>query len=237
MSTLLLLAFILACSIGVVASGSRTATILLPLGWLTVPFLSYSVSKRFAPVAAMSAAALLLAAGAGALISTTGRGELLLERFKGSFSMSDPRFGIWEDTRFAAELFFPAGSGLGTFQSAFDSVERLSEVGTHYTNHAHNDYLELAVESGAPGTLLLGIFLIWFIWRSWRIWQEQELSESLALARAASVAVLLILLHSATDYPLRTAAILTLFGLFVGIFARKVGGSRIPDDGTRRPLA
>jgi len=105
--------------------------------------------------------------------------------------------------RLTAE-FMPVGSGLGTFAKVYPRSEDANAVDQFYVNHAHNDYLELALEMGAPGILLILLFLAW--WAAIVIRMLRS-SASDQYATAGAIASAAILFHSAVDYPLRTAAI------------------------------
>lgn len=220
---------------GIIATGSRTAALLLPLALLAVPFVAGWVRSRKA-VATAGVALLALTILCAALIwasaghSPAGR---LLARFVGLNTDNESRFGIWEDTAFAAMQYFPAGSGLGTYKPVYNSLERFTQVGSHYANHAHNDYLELLLETGLVGGVLMLLFLGWFLTRGLSAWVRPAADpDRAALSRAAAVGLMLILLHSMVDYPLRTAAIMSLFGLFAGILARS---EKAVDGSRRRP--
>jgi O-antigen ligase len=109
----------------------------------------------------------------------------------------------------AVKASFPVGTGLGTFQEIYRTFDDPFRVSHEYTNHAHNDYLELVLELGLAGALLILAFLIWFAARSIAVWRATF--EGTGLARAGSVIILILLLHSVVDYPLRTSAIGVLF--------------------------
>lgn len=110
----------------------------------------------------------------------------------------------------AAADHLPAGSGIGTFVQIFHSYEDPATVDRYYMNHAHSDYLELALETGIPGLLLIGFFFLWWAWRAAAVWRAEEADY---FARAATIASAAILAHSIVDYPLRTAAISALFAM------------------------
>jgi O-antigen ligase len=114
----------------------------------------------------------------------------------------------------------PFGSGLGSFEALFPSYEDPAQVSSTFMNHAHNDYLEVALEYGAAGVLLIAIFLVWFVWRSIAIWRAEG-EDGSRLRKAASVAVLIVILHSIVDYPLRTGAISGFVGLGLGIMVAR----------------
>lgn len=117
--------------------------------------------------------------------------------------------------------FGPFGSGLGTFREIYPWYEDGAKIGTTYVNHAHNDLLELVIETGLIGLAVLALFLRWFLGRSWTIWNTARADHPVALT--ATLAIGVILLHSLVDYPMRTAAISGLIALCC-IFA-----ARAPD--------
>ncbi|WP_374468715.1 hypothetical protein, partial [Ferrovibrio sp.] len=71
--------------------------------------------------------------------------------------------------------------------------------------------LELRWFGALAGALLLGAFL----WQGVRIWfmAGRYSVRATLMARAAWVGLLLLLLHSTVDYPLRTTALSALAGL------------------------
>jgi O-antigen ligase len=81
-----------------------------------------------------------------------------------------------------------------------------------YVNHAHNDYLELALETGLSGVLIIILFLMWWVNSVVRMVRSPA-SDQFAMAGAIASAAILI--HSLVDYPLRTAAISTLFAMCI----------------------
>ncbi len=129
----------------------------------------------------------------------------------------------------AGKAFAPMGSGLGTFRQAYAPFEARHEeqIVNTLTNHAHNDYAELWLEGGYPALLAMGIFWILFIVAGYRVWRLQKQGDSfdVLLSRVAWVAVLLSLLHSYIDYPLRTTANASVFGLLLALTL----ANRIPD--------
>ncbi|MGF1549993.1 MAG: O-antigen ligase family protein [Sphingomonadaceae bacterium] len=126
------------------------------------------------------------------------------------------RRAIFARTIEAARDFFPIGSGIGTFREVYAIYENPAAISHLFVNHAHNDYLELALETGLPGIILLGLFMIWWTSRGIAIWRDGEIDY---FARAATVASAAILAHSLVDYPLRTAAIGALFAACCALMA------------------
>jgi O-antigen ligase len=110
----------------------------------------------------------------------------------------------------------PVGSGIGSFQQIYRTREDPATVDRFYMNHVHGDYIELALETGVPGLLVLGLFLLWWARRCILLWRAEEPDY---FARAATIASAAILAHSLVDYPLRTAAISGLFAMCCGLMA------------------
>ena len=119
------------------------------------------------------------------------------------------RHQIMLRTLHAAGDYMPVGSGLGSFMRLYPHYELAAEVTNTQINHAHNDYLELVLEMGIGGVMLLLGFLAWFARVSWQAWRMPQAT----IARAASVSIMVLLAHSLVDYPARTAAIAAVAGL------------------------
>jgi O-antigen ligase len=83
-----------------------------------------------------------------------------------------------------------------------------------YVNHAHNDVLELWLDTGAVGLVLMGIFAIGFVLRSVELWRSppplgaRDIDWSLACA--GTIVVALLVAHSLVDFPLRTYAMMAI---------------------------
>jgi putative inorganic carbon (hco3(-)) transporter len=117
--------------------------------------------------------------------------------------------------------FAPFGSGLGTFRDIYPWYEDSAKIGTTYVNHAHNDLLELVIETGLAGLAVLALFLRWFLSRAWSLWNGARADNPVALT--ATLAITAVLLHSLVDYPLRTAAVSSLIALCCVVAMRQPG--------------
>ena len=135
---------------------------------------------------------------------------------------NDSRWAVHANTLDAARNFRPFGSGLGTFVAAYQSIAPERDLQPRFVNHANSDYYELWLEGGWPVLLLVGGFLIWYLSRTMKIWLRSTPSSptaALTMARAASISLALVLLHSAMDYPLRKSALIAVFGLCCALLA------------------
>jgi O-antigen ligase len=113
-----------------------------------------------------------------------------------------------------AKTYMPFGSGIGTFQKVYPLTEDPAEVDRTYVNHAHNDYLELAIETGLPGIVLMIMFLAWWGVSVWRMLRSPAAGH---FAVAAAIGSAAALLHSLVDYPLRTAAFSATFAMCLAL--------------------
>jgi O-antigen ligase len=116
----------------------------------------------------------------------------------------------------AAGDYLPFGSGLGSYNEVYRTYEPHETIGRLYMNHVHGDYIELALETGLPGLILIVLFLLWWARRTFAIWRAEEADQ---FARAATIASAAILAHSLVDYPLRTAAISAVFAMCCALMA------------------
>ena len=141
------------------------------------------------------------------------------------------RAAIWSRTSDAVGEHLPWGSGLGTFEPIYRQQEDPAAVNAEYVNHAHNDYLELALELGVPGIMLMALLLAWWAVAAFKQWTSPL---STPFGRAATIASAAILAHSAVDYPLRTGAIAAIFGAAIALMAqRQRSGEEQKDDRSR----
>jgi hypothetical protein len=109
---------------------------------------------------------------------------------------------------------FPFGTGFGSFVPVYASYEPDALLKTTYFNNAHNDLIELAITGGLPALIVFLAFTIWWLWTSWQRFATPVRAQSWrALHRAASFAILILLLASIADYPLRTPLLGAVFAL------------------------
>jgi O-antigen ligase len=217
------------------ATASRTGAILLPFAVLASALLARRhVDRRTWLIVAISIA---LAAMVLAIATYHGFGGSL-DRLVARFGEDeDSRFEFWPVALAVAQTWFPWGSGVGTFDMAFRAGEPLAIVGSHFVNHAHNDYLEIAIEAGMPGMLLVAAFLGWLVRAGWKAWRDPLRGDADLYARMAFAGIALLLLHSLVDYPLRTLALETIFGLLIGLLAAHGNDFKAskPENTTERP--
>jgi O-antigen ligase len=140
------------------------------------------------------------------------------------------RMAIWSQTLRIVSDTFPFGTGLGSFQDIYAFYEDPALVRRFYVNNAHNDYLELLLETGLPGALLICGFLVWWAAGVHRVWRS---SNADLIAKAATIASAAVLAHSIVDYPLRTAAISSIFAFCLAAMATFGSSARSVHPGER----
>ncbi len=155
-----------------------------------------------------------VALGAAIIALTDEGGNVFAE--EDTLSQRD-RQQIFSTTIAAAQDFWPVGTGLGTFRDIYDNYEEQDAVDRVYVNHAHSDYLEIGLEFGLAGLIGIIAFVAWWLWRLRTLWPVMARQP---FTQAAAIGSGIILVHSLWDYPLRTAALSSVFALSCVILAR-----------------
>jgi O-antigen ligase len=143
----------------------------------------------------------------------------VLIAFQAGFLAIEDRLGQFSDNRFVTTpVFFDLathfawlGSGAGTFPVAYAAHEPLEVLGSRLLNHAHNDWVELWVEFGILVVPVLVAFLWWLQRHLLALWRSGGKADPVQCA--AGLILVLLLLHSLVDYPLRTTAMSVVFAL------------------------
>jgi O-antigen ligase len=152
----------------------------------------------------------------------------VMERFA-TDPLQDGRITIGRVTIEAAKAHMPFGSGTGSFVPVYGMYEKPKEaMAGAYVNQAHDDYLQLWLETGVVGVVLMGFFVIWLMLRSIKIWRRpphgaREIDVS--LARAATLTVGLLMAHSVVDYPLRTGAMMAIMAFACALLVDPIAGA------------
>jgi O-antigen ligase len=184
------------------------------LGGAAIGFSDRRTTSAVTPTRLLAAAAAL-----AAMFAVQFTLLRLLERFAVD-PLGDGRIIFSRVTAAAAKLYMPFGSGMGTFVPAYAGAETPGDAFLDvYVNRAHNEFLELWLETGVAGPFLIALFTLWLAARSLKLWRRNpHLAQiDLSLARAATIAVGLIMAHSFFDYPLRTSAMMAVLAFTCGL--------------------
>ncbi len=222
---LLLFAAIVVMSLGVVFSQSRSGIFTLVLMFiLFVEFFAVHFGrlgrrrrwlKNFIWITFALVTISALYIGVGSTIQRFALDDLLREG----------RPLLWGNVVRIIAAFPLFGTGLGTFVSVYPAFEKTAGPELLLT-HAHNDYLEYMSELGAIGfTLLLGAALYIAI-VSFLTWRDRRNPDVKGIALGGIISIIVILVHSLTDFNLHIPANMLLFSIvlaltFVTAFYRK----------------
>lgn len=201
-------------SLGVFLTASRAGVLLLPVAWAGIalvvrPWLR--LDRRSAMLA--GAAALVLVAVAAAYLHSNH----VFTRIAGRFNFEGEfRPQLWRDARYALAQYFPWGAGVGTFVPVFIAIERLEVVDPSIPNRAHNDMLELLMEGGVFGVMLLAAAMYLVTRRLWQSLREPP-AGSAGQVWFSAATFALVVLHSQIDYPLRSISLASIAALAAGL--------------------
>lgn len=120
------------------------------------------------------------------------------------------RPAVWQTSLRIAADHLVLGTGFGTFETVFRPAAAPS-IKLHY-RHAHSDWLQLLVEAGLPGFVLL-LLLAWGVVRAGHTATRRgDRLELAVLAALVAVGV-----HALVDFPLRIPAIAALVAILIGV--------------------
>lgn len=117
------------------------------------------------------------------------------------------------------------GFGAGTFETSFQRFPGRDITGLF--DHAHNDYLQFAIEFGVVGFLPLAGFVGLALWHGLRGMAQRESLYRSGLATGVVMGLVALLIHSATDFnlqiPANAAHFVVLCALAVLVRTHRVG--------------
>ena len=143
----------------------------------------------------------------------------IVNRFISKNPMEDLRWELFEVTREGISKFFPVGSGPGTFQEIYRTIQPYDQ--RLFINHVHNDYLELLFEIGAVGMVVLFLLLVLYIY-GWIALRGMRWHEIRFIKVGAGISLFLIMLHSLVDFNMHTPANALLVAFLAGVFLAKI---------------
>jgi len=145
--------------------------------------------------------------------------EQLRSGFESAFSdqTAEGRLPTWRDSLHLLSAYPVAGSGFGTYDTAF--VKYQTALLDADFDFAHNDYLELATELGAVGFLILAGFVLTLVAKTLRAGTKDFDQNTRYLAWGCVGAIAAIGLHSLTDFNLYIPANALVLAWIFGIAA------------------
>lgn len=221
----------------ILATGSRAGMALAAIAWagaIAIAWPTAAPAMRRLPRAAMA----VLGVGSALLVGGVVTISILAGRAVSVQRLAELEVG--DDMRGRALPvvwsilwhYFPTGIGAGSFDPVFRMHEPFDLLKPTYFNHAHNDWLEVAVTTGLAGVLLLATVVVWWLWLALPAWRNPHASTG----RTGSLAILLLMLASIVDYPLRTPTMMGVLVLAACMTARSrehPSDSPLPTDAGR----
>lgn len=153
------------------------------------------------------------------LISLAAGRAVSIERALELNAGEDPRGRALPTVLNIVRFYFPAGSGLGGFDPVFRIHEPFELLKLTYLNHAHNDFLEVALDAGLPGIILVLAAMMWWGLASVRAWRAGS-SVRDAVPKLGSATLLLVFIASVFDYPARTPIIMAML-IMAGVWLNR----------------
>lgn len=132
-----------------------------------------------------------------------------------------------------AVQYLPWGTGFGSFDRIFMQFEPDAILVRGYFNRAHSDPLEVMIAGGVPSLAVVFLFLLWYARNGIAAFAAARLDSRYG-RRVAVLAILLALLASLVDYPLRTPFLSVVFVLLCGFASSPIA---LDDVRKNRPRA
>lgn len=140
------------------------------------------------------------------------------DRLAPQAALGDLRWVLYSTTFEAIQNFFPLGAGPGTTPQVYQLYQPTTI--NAFVNHTHNDFIELILDMGIFGLLIICLLMFFYIQRWRQLWQDKSSGFKL-LQTGAGVGILLALLYSLTDFGLHTPANAIFFAFLFGVFLHK----------------
>lgn len=140
----------------------------------------------------------------------------VFERFAHLEADTVPRLRVWQDSLVLVRARPWLGTGFGSFADVYPQVQ--STLLGKTVDHAHNDYLQAAVELGIPAAVILfvavaALSLRGLVFGVFCTPTRRERFQALGCATG----VLALLVHSAADFNLQLPANAVVFAALLGI--------------------
>ncbi len=136
----------------------------------------------------------------------------IVDRFYQTDITKEQRLIVWSASLTAIKDFWLTGSGLGTFLDLFPLYQP-ADIKSIY-DHAHNDYLEVILETGVIGFIIMIIFIAILI----RTIIKSNLQGRTGILLIAAVSsAFTMCMHSITDFNLHILSNVLCFSMVLGM--------------------
>lgn len=206
------LALVLLFVLSILASGSRSGLVLGTVGVaLGLTIVQRSIRRMLARyprwVFPTAIAGVVVLVAIMVLFSIATDRAVSIQRLFAIDAEQDLRARTLPTVIAMTRAYLPFGIGLGGFDPLFRLHEPSSLLKPTFFNQAHNDFLEIVLDAGLPGALLLLAAVGWWAVASFRAWRG---GADQTHARLGSATLLLVMIASVSDYPARTPIIMAV---------------------------
>ncbi len=143
------------------------------------------------------------------LVSSMFGLDKLQQRYQETAFSSEARDEVVRDALPLLNEYGWSGSGGGTFYTVFPAMQPQAYSG--FYDHAHNDYLQFAIELGVPLTMLLLAWLLWLGYLALQVMRSHDHKLERGLCFGVLMALCHMALHSTVDFSLQAPANALLF--------------------------
>jgi O-antigen ligase len=147
----------------------------------------------------------------GALVWATiwASRDVAIMRLEGQ--AEDLRWPVWQSIVDMLPHYLPWGTGVGSYAEAYRVLEPDNLLRPTFSNHAHNEVLEILFTAGIPGVVLILLALVFL---AAAVWRGLRASGDTALFKRLGILVIILLaIASISDYPVRTPILSAVFVL------------------------
>lgn len=130
--------------------------------------------------------------------------DRLAQRLEETDLETEQRLRIFRDSRTTVGDYWLTGSGLGTFAAAY-SPHRSDNVYRHI-DHAHNDHLELLIETGIVGYGILAMLAALLVLHGLVVVRRRQDATACALGFVGPMALACMAIHGLADFNLQIPA-------------------------------
>jgi len=131
----------------------------------------------------------------------------------------DARRTVWRNTWRAAQDFLITGSGCGSF-SAVHPLYQTVRSGPLYYTHAENGYLQVLLETGLPGVVLLALACMTLAIWSWQGWHFAPTTRHRTATGVVTAGLVAFAFHGLVDYVWYVPGLAAVVAILIGCLAR-----------------
>jgi O-antigen ligase len=223
--------------VGLPLTGSRAAVLIAAAALLAVPLANGWLGRRRRRGSRLGLAAAIAGGAVAIALLMAASAWLRVDRD------GESRSAVYAATARMAGEAMPVGTGVGSFVPWFEAHAPDALVSGTYFNHAHNEYLQWWLEGGIAGLAWIALLAAFMVWARPGPGPGRRPDW---LVVGSWLGLMVMLAHSAVDYPLRTPALMTVAALLAGTAAslrcardahRNRGDDATIEAGNSRPAA